>query len=104
MAAKRARAAYEGPRFDLADAMAVKRVALGEADAEGQQRAIRYILDGVLGLKESPYDPDSARNTDYAIGRQDAAREIAIYLTLPADELKRLSERRNPRKAKETHG
>lgn len=103
MPAKRARAAYEPPRFDLADAMAIKRLALGEADAESQKRALEWIVYGVLGLRDEPYDPDSARNTDYALGRQGAAREIVLYTTLPPDELKALADRRNPQRRKDTH-
>lgn len=104
MPTKRTRAAYEGPRFDLADAMAVKHVAMGDADAEQQKRAFMWVVRGVLLIADSPYDPDSSRNTDYAIGRQDAARELVNYRDMPADDLKKLSERRNPqRKVKEPH-
>jgi hypothetical protein len=103
MTTKRTRAAYEGPRFDLADAMAVKHLALGDADTDQQRRALDWIIYGVLGLKESPFDPDSSRNTDYAIGRQDAAREIALYVALPSSDLKTLAERRNPQRRKDAH-
>ena len=105
MPAKRTRAAYEGPRFELADAVAVKACANGTADEHAQKRAFLWIVRGVLGLADSPYDPDSARNTDYAIGRQDAARELVNYRDMPVEALKALSERRNPqRKVKATNG
>lgn len=79
--------------------MAVKALSTGEADKDQQIRAFNCIVYTVLGLKESPYSPDSTHDMAYAIGRQDAARELALYMTLPTEDLKKLSNLRKGNRA-----
>lgn len=81
------------PRFDLADAIAVKAVASGTADEVQQRRAMEWILNGLCRIRDLSYT-ESPRDTDFNEGRRFVGLEIAMYWQTSVETLKQLSTKR----------
>lgn len=61
--------------FTVSDAEAIQSLTRGEADADQQKRAIRWILEGACGLPIWAYR-ETQRETDIALGRQFVGQQI----------------------------
>lgn len=71
-------APWKPTAWEHADALSLKRLALGQASSVEQQRAYRWILL-CTGLNDEPYRPgseDGRRETDYALGKAHVGRQI----------------------------
>jgi hypothetical protein len=69
--------------YDNADIGAFKALWRGEADANQQQRAMRWLLYAT-GVHSTSYDPDSDRNTAFAEGKRWIGMQIGKLLSLRA--------------------
>lgn len=79
------------PPTDLADATAVRALADGNADAEQQKRALRWIVEQASGTYSFNYFP-SERDTAFALGRCFVGQQIVGLLKLNLGALRRASE------------
>jgi hypothetical protein len=70
--------------WEPADALSIKRVASGAANALEQRRAIEWIMR-CTGYGGEPYRPggeDGRRETDFALGKASVGRQIAKILNI----------------------
>lgn len=60
------------PELHLKDVAAIKALAKGEASAEQQQHALKFIVERACGAYEEQFCPgeDGRRATDYALGKR----------------------------------
>lgn len=79
---------------ELADAMAIKAVASGGGDEGQQKRAIYWVINGLCQVNTLSFTPENQRISDFLEGRRSVGLEIAMYATLPVDELKQVFVRR----------
>lgn len=81
--------------FEPADAYAIQAIANGTADAEMQQRAMMWILEGACGIHEMSFVPgvEGERMTNLNEGRRFVAKQISEILrtniTVLLEELRR---------------
>lgn len=68
-------AASDPAPFTVSDAEAIQSLTRGEADADQQKRALRWILEGACGLPIWAYR-ETQRETDIALGRQFVGQQI----------------------------
>lgn len=61
--------------FAVSDAEAIQSLSRGEADAEQQKRALKWILESACGLPIWGYR-ETQRETDIALGRQFVGQQI----------------------------
>lgn len=64
----------------------------GDADAQKQQRALKFIIENLAGTYDEPYRPgaeEGARDTTFAIGRAFVGRQIVKLLKLNLSALRR---------------
>lgn len=68
--------------WDMSDARALQALAKGEAGPIEQKRALDWIVVHAAQTYDNPFDPDSARVTDYVLGRRAVGLEIVKLLKL----------------------
>lgn len=78
------RKAYDPPSYVKADVHAIQAVADGRASPEEQKRAIHFIVYDLCAAYDWPYRPESARDTDVALGRQFVGQQIVFFMNLNA--------------------
>lgn len=76
------------PPRELADVMALKSLRAGNANEDQQKRAFDYIVNEICGVQYLAFDHESARNTDFMLGRQFVAHTILKFVRLNADVFK----------------
>lgn len=62
--------------YELADITAVQAVALGTADKDQQQRALRWIVEKVCGTYDLGWHPSGNHESDFAAGLRFAGLQI----------------------------
>lgn len=77
---KKVTAPWMPTEYELADLKAVQSVILGEANAEQQQRAMKWIIEKVCGTYDMSYHPNSARDSDFAEGKRFVGLQIVKAL------------------------
>ncbi len=73
--------AWTPPYYTNADIAAIQALHRGEADAYQQRRALNWIINTACATYDLSYWPDSARDTDFALGRQFVGQQL-VKLTL----------------------
>jgi hypothetical protein len=81
-------AAWLPPGWDIADAHAIQRLASGEATPDQQKRALRYVVETLCATYDLPYRPESARDTDFALGRMFVGQQIVKLTKINLSTLK----------------
>lgn len=74
--------AYLPPQWAIADAAAIQALHRGEATAEQQRRALKFIIEDIGIANEWPFDPDSDRDTHIALGRQFCGKQVIKLLKI----------------------
>ena len=64
----------------LAELKSLQALAKGEANADQQQRALKWILHKAAVIDQDPFVPGQPDATAYLMGRQSVARQIAAVL------------------------
>ena len=85
-------AAWIPPPFALADVYAIQQVTMGNADADQQRRAMRYIVETLAGTYDPSYRPggtEGARETDFAEGRRFVGLRIVALTRADIAKLRR---------------
>lgn len=78
------------PPWELADATALKKLALGQADPEQQKRALKYIVETLCGINDWPYRPgENDRDTNIGLGRQWVGHQISKMLRVDLSKVRR---------------
>jgi hypothetical protein len=75
-----AREAWKPPVWEDEDAGALQALAAGTAAPHQQKRALDYIIRSLAGTYDMAYRPESARDTDFALGRQFVGQQIVFLL------------------------
>jgi hypothetical protein len=68
------------PPIELRDIAALKALQRGDATADQQQHALRYIVEKVCGTYEMTFNPESARATDFAEGKRRVGTALVSIL------------------------
>jgi hypothetical protein len=71
----------------LADAHAVRALATGEADADQQKRALRWIVRECCGYQEPSYLGQGEADTAHRAGRRHVGVQIEKMVNMPASVL-----------------
>ena len=82
-------AAWLPAPWELADVSAVQALQTGTADPEQQRRALDWIIMQAAGTYEMGYRPESARDTDFMLGRQFVGKQIVKLLKLSIAAMRR---------------
>lgn len=76
-------APWRPPYWEDADAIALRAIQGGTADAEQQKRALRWVIEKACNTYDMHFYPgDSGRNTDFALGRAFAGQQIVKLLNI----------------------
>lgn len=70
----------ERPDYVKPDLFALRAVARGEATPEQQQRAVRFLLNGICATYDETFRPDSERLSAFASGRRWVGLSIVWFL------------------------
>lgn len=81
-------AGIELPRYTESDVVALQALNAGEANAEQQKRALKWIIENACAMYEWPF-LDQERQTNIQHGRQLAGHQIVGMLKLKLSELRR---------------
>jgi hypothetical protein len=84
----RAKGPHIPPDYELADASAFQALARGDASADQQQRAIKWLIEKAAGTYEFNYYP-SDRDTCFALGRAFVGQQTVKLLKLAIGSLRR---------------
>lgn len=76
-------AAYLPPEWELSDAYALKSLVAGTASADQQQRAVAWIINRAAATYDMAYRPESARDTDFALGRAFVGQQVVKLINMP---------------------
>ena len=79
---------WESASFELADAIALKALAEGNAEAEQQKRALNWIVHAAARLNRPSFHPDSERASCLAEGRRMVGLQIMRLVTSTTETLK----------------
>ena len=82
-------AAWLPAPWELADVSAIQALQAGTADAGQQRRALDWIIMQASATYERAYRPESARDTDFMLGRQSVGQQIVKLLKLSMAALRR---------------
>ena len=74
-------APLEVAAFDLTDAYALRALHAGQATAEQQQRAMRWIINGAAMAMGQSFVPGQPDKTAFNEGRRNVAKQV-IHLTV----------------------
>ncbi|HEX6992375.1 MAG TPA: hypothetical protein VF151_10835 [Gemmatimonadales bacterium] len=64
------------PKWELADASAIKALLAGTANGEQQRRAMKWILETACALPDWAYRPHGSDDTHIMLGRQFVGHQI----------------------------
>ena len=85
-------APYLPAEYELSDISAIQAMCRGEATADQQLMALRWIIDCVCKTYDEPYRSASDRDTTYALGKQYVGRTIVKATKLSINALKARSQ------------
>ena len=71
------------------DVYCIKALAAGSATPEQQKQALDWIIRVAAGTYDQPYRSDSARDTDFALGRRAVGLDVVKLVNLPVALLKK---------------
>ncbi len=71
-------------QYEPADVGAIKAVGRGDATPEQQRRALDWIIRQACQTYEEQFDPDSARVTDFLLGRRSVGQQIIKLFNMPS--------------------
>lgn len=74
--------------WEVADVAAVQALDRGEATADQQRRALKWIVEGACQVGEDAFVPGHAETTQYLVGRQSAGKQIIKLLKLNLSQLR----------------
>jgi len=76
--------------YVLADASALQAIERGEADAEQQKRAMRWIIEAAADTYGMSFRPglEGARDTDFAEGRRFVGQQVVKMIKLNLNTLR----------------
>jgi hypothetical protein len=79
------------PKYELPDLTAIQALARGEANADQQKRAMKWIVEQGCATYQPSYrvGPDGERNTVFAEGRRSVGLQIVSMLHINASALRR---------------
>ena len=83
-------APYRPPPYELADVHAIRAAASGTADADQQQRAMRWIIEKAAGTYEPSYRPEGDRDTCHAEGRRFVGLQLVKFINMPGEVLDKM--------------
>jgi len=78
------------PGYDVVDVQAIQALVRGDATADQQQRALRWIIEQAAGTYDQSFWPggeDGRRNTDFAEGRRFVGNQIVKLTKLSVSSL-----------------
>ena len=75
--------------YELADITALQALERGEADAEQQQRALKWIVNNAAATYEVAWEQDNERASSFESGRRFVGIEIIKMLKLNIKALRR---------------
>lgn len=82
--------AYVPAPVPLWATMAIKALADGKADADQQQRGLRFIVENLCGTYDWPYRPGADdRETNVALGKQWVGQQIVKEVNINISKLNR---------------
>ncbi len=87
---------------DLVDAYAIQALHRGDATPDQQKRALKCIAEEIAGAYRMSFDPDSARNTDFAEGSRHVGRTIANIIHADLAKLRQAEKTIAKREAEKT--
>lgn len=70
------------PEYDIADTAAIQALARGDANAEQQPRALKWIVEALCRTYDLSFRPDSQRETDFAEGKRFVGLQIVKHTKL----------------------
>lgn len=85
-------APWKSPKYELADVTAFQAIERGEANADQQKRALKWLIEAACGTYDLPYRPggqDSERDTTFALGKQFVGQMVVKMLKLNVSILRR---------------
>lgn len=82
-------AAWMPPAWEPSDAAAIQALCRGDADAGQQQRALKWIIESACATYDLAYRPESARDTDFSLGRQFVGQQIVKLTKLNLGKLQK---------------
>lgn len=77
------------------DMHAIKAVALGNASAEQQRRAIKVIVEQIAGTYDMSFHPENARATDFSEGKRHVGRMIVGLINTDIKKLNEADKRKD---------
>lgn len=75
------------PAWEPADASALQAMLRGEATPDQQRRALDWIITKACATYDMPYRPDSARDTDFSLGRMFVGQQIVKLTKININQL-----------------
>lgn len=75
--------------WDIADAAALQALHRGEATADQQQRALRFVIEVLCGTYDLAFRPASARDTDFALGKAHVGQQVVKLLHINTSAFKK---------------
>lgn len=70
------------------DVAALQALATGTANEGQQQRALKFIIETVANTYDLAYQPNSSRDTDFALGRAFVGQQLVKLIKLPLSTIK----------------
>lgn len=82
--------------YEIADVTAIQALQRGDASADMQKRALRWIIHNLCGTYDLAYRATGARDTDFALGKQACGQQIVKLANLNLAALRRDEVRADP--------
>jgi hypothetical protein len=79
---------WKPPHYDVADVACVQALNRGDATADQQKRALRYVIETLCGTYDMAYRPASPRDTDFALGKAFVGQQMVKFLNMNLSALK----------------
>ena len=83
-------APYLPPNVTQEIVWSLKGLMGGEADAGQQAMALKWIILELCETNGLPYRPDSARDTDFALGKMHVGRELVRMINMTPEQITNL--------------
>ncbi len=83
--------AWTPPEYELADVSAIQALLAGEANADQQARALKWIIEAAAGTYDMSFrpGPSGERDTSFAEGRRFVGLQIVKLMKLDKGILRR---------------
>jgi hypothetical protein len=75
--------------WELADASAIQALHRGDADADQQKRALKFIIEDICKTYDMSYRPDNPNDTTFAEGKRYVGNEIIRMIKMNLSALRR---------------